>query len=443
MKKLFSFFAAACVALTVSASQTLAIDFDGGWGGYSISGSTLTFSDVSDWNAGVQKWLGSVDWSAYDTLAVAFEPTSLNIEVKVEDNNGNMAKASVADNVAKVVLTALTKSDIQKYYIQSETDGTCTVTSITLIEKGGSSTDPTDPTEPSGDCPAGTTLTLGAADLGWESSFNTANQAITFDGAWKACGWTLNANWADYTGLYIEFAEAVSGITTVYFNGMDDDAEVGKLLAGEKSTTIALNAANAAVQTLMFKSEAAGTLTIACLTLTGGAIDNPDVPVTPAGDCPEGEVLTLGAADLGWESSFNTANQAITFDGAWKACGWTLNANWADYTGLYIEFAEAVGGVTTIYFNGMDDDAEVGKLLSDEKSTTIALNAANATVQSMMFKSEVAGTLAIHCLVLTGGQTTDLEQTTLKADGQKILENGHIYIIRNGVKYNAQGAMVK
>ena len=39
---------------------------------------------------------------------------------------------------------------------------------------------------------------------------------------------------------------------------------------------------------------------------------------------------------------------------------------------------------------------------------------------------------------------TDIENTSAKFGGsEKILENGVLYIIKNGAKYNAQGQMVK
>ena len=57
---------------------------------------------------------------------------------------------------------------------------------------------------------------------------------------------------------------------------------------------------------------------------------------------------------------------------------------------------------------------------------------------------ETEGGYVLTKVVIGGGNGSALEDATVEsAKAQKVIENGVIYIIKNGVKYNVLGAVVK
>ena len=49
-------------------------------------------------------------------------------------------------------------------------------------------------------------LSLENLNSGWDSSYDKDTKTITFDGAWKGCGWWLgNADYSKYDEVVVEF----------------------------------------------------------------------------------------------------------------------------------------------------------------------------------------------------------------------------------------------
>ena len=49
----------------------------------------------------------------------------------------------------------------------------------------------------------------------------------------------------------------------------------------------------------------------------------------------------------------------------------------------------------------------------------------------------------IHAEYVQPGTETGVEDVTIESSDRKVIENGYLYILLNGVRYNVQGAVVK
>ena len=125
------------------------------------------------------------------------------------------------------------------------------------------------------------------------------------------------------------------------------------------------------------------------------------------------------------------------------------NANGNTKTGLnylWVNAADAVGGVVR-YGDGSHDEADV-----EEVSVIVPFDAAKTTYNFINIHwaySGWTGEWAIDGLEVAAEELcedfvpTAIDNTNVVEKAQKFIENGQLFIIKNGVKYNAQGAVIK
>lgn len=190
-----------------------------------------------------------------------------------------------------------------------------------------------------------------------------------------------------------------------------------------------------------------GSVTIECMTLRG---DGPS-PVDPTG-CPKGTAVTLPAKDgykdgESWGATWNGEKQMATWTQAWGGLYLGMNnADWSGYKDLYIKFDGEVPAklIVDVNGNGNNDPQEI----SGGDHIIIPIqgnkNVDFSKVECLCFKLAAKDSVKIQCMTLRGGIGTDTEEVTVAEDNvQKMIENGQLILIRDGVRYNAQGQILK
>ena len=454
MKKL-ALFLVAVVATTASvlASETISPStLTVGWGdNLSVSKGVITFSGT--WSEAAQIWWDKKDCSAFETLRIEFEDAgTMHLLASVAYNDGVAdTEADINDskeaNVITITLDKTGKKSVQKLMIKCENAGTVTVKGIYLL---GDNEKPD--VIPTTGCPEGTQVTLPATDAHKGGSSRNA----TWNGSTKTATWSqgwgglylsmANADWSAYKDLYIKFADDVPAKLIVDINGNGETAPVEVEAGNFVIIPIEGNklADFSAVQCICFKLSVAGSITIECMTLRGDGNIDPSA-------CPAGKEVALPAKDGysegdSWSASWDGATQTATWTADWGGLYLSMNnADWSAYDDLYIKFAGNVPSKVIIDINGNGNTAPVEVEEGDHAVIAIAGNSKVnfKKVECLCFKMEKAGSLGINCMTLRGG-TTDVEQVTAQPSAvQKVIDNGQLLLIIDGVRYNAQGQIVK
>lgn len=123
------------------------------------------------------------------------------------------------------------------------------------------------------------------------------------------------------------------------------------------------------------------------------------------------------------------------------------NADWSAYKSLYIKFAEQVPAKLIIDVNGSGNN--YAHEIESGNEILIPIEGASEDakfnkVECLCFKLAAEGSVTLECISLRSGIGTDTEEVTVAEDNvQKMIENGQLILIRDGVRYNAQGQILK
>ena len=215
----------------------------------------------------------------------------------------------------------------------------------------------------------------------------------------------------------------------------------------------------------------------------------PRYTVTTSDNTDSNEPLTTGAGEYK-EGTEVTVNAETAIEG-WTFYCWTQNDSVVSYNAEYTFIVEADIALVAIY--ALEMEATVTDMIFNQQTSTITGTAQlptgtlqanlilgegfspmfylaeNSTLtfingedtQELTFIEGMAiilmdnyviamvmvewdNTLVMLTLNMTNtGDTTSVDNITTNTAPQKIVENGQVFIIRNGVKYNTQGAIVK
>lgn len=407
MKKFTSFYLVCLLACTVTAAEQ-EIDlsqFTSGWGNVTVNGGDMDFTDVSDWNAGAQYWLGSVDWSAYDSLVIELQqPATVQVVLKAEYNAGGETAVTLEPGSTRgAAALASYKNDVQKLYIIVPSSAHLYIARIVLNTRveGGSEDEPSSETLPP--------LTFGTPNAGWEYSYDESTHAITFQGEWKACGWNLGGmDVSGYDELYLQFESIPTG-TYIYMDG----AEKGS--AQEGTEMIVPLDGISTINELLIKTNSACTIVL---------IDayfrehDPSQPI-PARGLNFSELSDWGGVQ------FNGGQCTFSMGGNDQGAQWWFNdvQNWSSYDSLVVELSEALAvelDFTIAYDNVEESDWTRQSLAAGGVRMAIPLNVEHKNeVRKVYFRVSEAAVVSLSRVYLVAraqevptsideGQSSDL-----------------------------------
>ena len=178
---------------------------------------------------------------------------------------------------------------------------------------------------------------------------------------------------------------------------------------------------------------------------------DPEEPETPV--LPEGENVTfLASADKG--NATDDYNQAGEFTVAKNNVSMTVTKGIAtDHYRIYknetLTITSAAGNIVAVQLTctaAGEEKYGPGCLTADEGTYTYAGTVGTwiGNASSVVFTASSNQVRATQIVViLADGTTTGLDNITIDTNITKTIVNGQLIIIKNGVKYNAQGAVVK
>ena len=412
-------------------------------------GETQTITWTFMWG-GLYLNMNNDDWSSYKDLYIKFkDDVPAKIIVDVNSNGGNSPIEVAGGNFVIIPIkgnTAVNFSKVECLCFKMAEEGSVTIECMTLRGDGPSPVDPTG-------CPEGTAVTLPAKDgykdgESWGATWNGEKQMATWTQAWGGLYLGMNnADWSGYKDLYIKFDGEVPAklIVDVNGNGNNDPQEI----SGGDHIIIPIqgnkNVDFSKVECLCFKLAAKDSVKIQCMTLRGGS----EEPITGCGgilvNLPEKDGYQSGES---WGATWDGATHTATWTDAWGGLYLSMgNADWSAYKSLYIKFAEQVPAKLIIDVNGNGNnyahEIESGNeiLIPIEGASE---DAKSNKVECLCFKLAAEGSVTIECISLRSGIGTDTEEVTVAEDNvQKMIENGQLILIRDGVRYNAQGQILK
>lgn len=204
----------------------------------------------------------------------------------------------------------------------------------------------------------------------------------------------------------------------------------------------------------------------AALTISAYAAQPTTAPVAPT-QAPENVKALFCSAydDLEFEpTSWGTTWEAIEVQGTsmlyTESMGWDCVTNWgaeeynfSDYTHFCIDmYVEEAGEITLTFESNQNLDPKVGyqvNLAAGWNKFDLVLKECYPGVTFQHIKYLVVEAFSHEGTEFTMANAyfykegeTALENTTATVKAQKVIENGQIVIIKNGVRYNAVGAML-
>lgn len=301
---------------------------------------------------------------------------------------------------------------------------------------------------------ASETISPSALTAGW-GNVTVDKGTITFTGTWSEAAqlWWDGKDCSAYETLRVEFEDAgeMHLLVSVEYNQIATPTEADIKKATEKNViTLKLDEEGKSdIQKVMIKSETAGTVKVKAIYLLA-AREKPEV--LPTTGCPEGTAVKLPAEDgykdgNSWGATWNGEKQMATWTQAWGGLYLGMNnADWSGYKDLYIKFDGEVPAklIVDVNGNGNNDPQEI----SGGDHIIIPIqgnkNVDFSKVECLCFKLATEGSVTIECISLRSGIGTDTEEVTVAEDNvQKMIENGQLILIRDGVRYNAQGQILK
>lgn len=347
MKKFFTFLAGVLISIGMQAVDQISMGQFGASANMQVDeGNVITYNVDSSWVYS-DVWLGH-DLSAYEYVCIVLEDCqgdfkfSLEYE-KINDEANNVSQEYLFSTGTKQVtfkLDPARKQKVNKIMLQN-------------TSKGG--------TLDIGNLYAGsaaefeTALDLDSLTTGWNSEYDVTTHTITYAEAWGAKGWWLGkTDYSQYVKLVVEFAQPLTcgGYLDVEYNNDIATTSAG-LSSGLTSVEVILDQNGASsVKQIIVKADAIG----ATITL-GAAYFVRDVQTL----LPQyvTKDLDLSAMNEGWSSTYDADAKAITFTGAWGACGWWMARDLSDYSKVVAEFSEpapANGVLKVLYSDGTNGE---------------------------------------------------------------------------------------
>lgn len=309
---------------------TLDLGTFSGWSS-NYDASTHVLTMTREWDGG-QWWLGEADYSEYANLVVEFEEATCGGFVAVEYNNSIAKTESGYSAGAASVSVPISKegaSSVQKITINGDTDAATITLGAVYLVRDIQTLLPQYVTKD---------LDLSALNEGWNSTYDADAKAITFTGAWGACGWWMARDLGDYSKVVAEFSEPApaSGMLKVLYS----DGTNGERGFDANATKVEYELTNSKkdVNEIYLQLAEAKTLKIERIYLVKLNDQTP---------------LSLAKLEYGWSSDYDAATHTITYTNAWGTRGWNINADCSDYTRVIVTFATptTAGGVLKAEYN--------------------------------------------------------------------------------------------
>lgn len=221
-----------------------------------------------------------------------------------------------------------------------------------------------------------------AVDKTWDSSYDSSTKTMTWTAAWGGCGWDmLSTDLSAYNEVYFEFQSAVTEkvLVTIAYDGggtVEAETESGTELTAQFDGT-------KKVEYIVLKLSQAGTLALKQALVRGNAQGG------QGGGEVQNKELSLTNLNAGWESSYDAATKTITFNGEWKARGWTLNnMDVTPYKDIYFEFA-SIPTKVLVSIDGKD----AGE--ATEGTELIIPLTGVSTINELLIKTDIACSLVL------------------------------------------------
>ena len=351
-----------------------ALDLDNltaGWNSeYDVTTHTITYAEA--WGA-KGWWLGETDYSKYVKVIAEFaEPLTCGGYLDVEYNNDIATTStglSVGLNSVEVILDQNGASSVKQIIVKGNTkDATITLGAVYLVRDIQTLL----PQYVTKD------LELSAMNEGWNSTYDAETKAITFTGAWGACGWWMARDLSDYSKVVAEFSEPApaNGVLKVLYS----DGTNGEQGFDANATKVEYELTNSKkdVNEIYLQLAAANTLKIERVYLVKLNDQTP---------------ISLAKLEYGWSSDYDAATKTISFTGDWGARGWNIGADCSDYTRVIVTFATptTAGGVLKADYDN-DKTNEQGFEAGANSVELVLDNSWKSYVKGIFLSTESSGT---------------------------------------------------
>lgn len=136
--------------------------------------------------------------------------------------------------------------------------------------------------------------------------------------------------------------------------------------------------------------------------------------------------LSLENLNSGWNSSYDKDTKTITFDGAWKGCGWWLgNTDYSKYDEVVVEFEPVEFDVKLVVeYNGDPKPAASDAMAPAGKDKVIVeLNPEYKNdVMQIYIQNSAAGTLTLKAAYVQNAEVFDPTASVLLWEGEQALD---------------------